>query len=131
MSRALRLTRPLAGAATVLLLAPAVAAGLNVDQPTFIDDIAPILHENCASCHQPDEIAPMSLRTYREARPWARSIARAVENKDMPPWDADPGYGPWANDMSLSDDEIAAITRGAGNRAPRGDGDEPVYEKPE
>ena len=131
MDRAPRLIRLAAASAAVLLLAPTIAAGVNVDQPTFVDDVAPILHENCASCHQPEEIAPMSLRTYREARPWARSIARAVENRDMPPWDADPGYGPWANDISLSDDEIAAITRWAANGAPRGDGEEPVYEEPE
>ena len=72
----------------------------------------------------------MSLRTYREVRPWARSIARAVENRDMPPWDADPGYGPFTNDISLSDAEIEAITNWAGSGAPRGDGDEPVYEPP-
>jgi mono/diheme cytochrome c family protein len=131
MTRASRLIRAATAAATALLLAPALAAGLNLDQPTFVDDVAPILHANCASCHQPDEIGPMSLRTYREARPWARSIARAVENRDMPPWDADPGYGPFKNDISLSDDEIAAITRWAANGAPRGEGDEPVYRKPE
>ena len=100
MNRASRLIRAATAAATALLLTPALAAGLNLDQPTFVDDVAPILHANCASCHQPDEIGPMSLRTYREARPWARSIARAVENRDMPPWDADPGYGPWARTTS-------------------------------
>ena len=93
------------------LLGPGGLPGLNPDQPTFVDDIAPILHENCASCHQPDEIGPMALRTYREVRPWARSIARAVENHDMPPWDADPGYGPWKNDISLEGDQISAILR--------------------
>ena len=60
------------------LLVPAVFHGLNPDQPIFVDDIAPILHENCASCHQPGEIGPMALRTYSEIRPWARSIARAI-----------------------------------------------------
>ncbi len=122
--------RPIALTTAAFLLVPMVAAGLNVDQPTFVDDIAPILHENCASCHRPGEIAPMSLRTYREARPWARSIARAVENRDMPPWDADPGYGPFSNDISLSDAEIQAITRWTASGAPRGEGEEPVYEPP-
>ncbi len=116
---------------TIILLAPAVAAGQNLDRPTFVDDVAPILHANCVSCHQPGETGPMSLRTYREVRPWARSIARAVENRDMPPWDADPGYGPWLNDISLSEDEIAAIVRWAANGAPRGEGDEPVHERSE
>ncbi len=113
-----------------LLALPATGLALNVDQPTFVDDIAPILHENCASCHQPDEIAPMSLLNYREVRPWARSIARAVENRDMPPWDADPGYGPWVNDASLSDDEVTAITRWVSAGAPRGEGEEPAWTPP-
>ncbi len=131
MKLATRVAGLAAVTATTLLLAPAAAAGLNVDQPTFVDDVAPILHANCVSCHQPGEIGPMSLRTYREVRPWARSIARAVENRDMPPRDADPGYGPWLNDISLSDDEIAAIARWAANGAPRGEGDEPVPVRPE
>ena len=131
MHQTTRLIRLAASSVAVLLLAPPGAVGLNVAQPTFVEDVAPILHANCVSCHQPDEIGPMSLRTYREVRPWARSIARAVENRDMPPWDADPGYGPWLNDISLNDDEIAAITRWAANGAPRGEGDEPVHERPE
>ncbi|MCY3972164.1 MAG: cytochrome c [Acidobacteria bacterium] len=131
MHQTTRLIRLAASSVAVLLLAPDGPVGLNVAQPTFVEDVAPILHANCVSCHQPDEIGPMSLRTYREVRPWARSIARAVENRDMPPWDADPGYGPWLNDISLNDDEIAAITRWAANGAPRGEGDEPVYEQPE
>ena len=131
MTQASHVIRLAAATATILLWASAVAAGPNLDQPTFVDDVAPILHANCVSCHQPDEIGPMSLRTYREVRPWARSIARAVENRDMPPWDADPGYGPWSNDISLNDDEIAAIIRWAANGAPRGEGDEPVVEQPE
>ena len=113
------------------LLVPAVFHGLNPDQPTFVDDIAPILHENCASCHQPGEIGPMALRTYGEVRPWARSIARAVESRDMPPWDADPGYGPWKNDVSLEEDQISAILRWVSSGAPRGDGEEPLFESEE
>ena len=127
-----RIPRRVVAATTIafgLLLLPATGLALNLDQPTFNGDIAPILHENCASCHQPGEMGPMPLRTYREVRPWARSVARAVENGDMPPWDADPGYGPWANDISLSDDEIAAIKRWVASGAPRGEGDEPVFEQ--
>ena len=120
MNRNHLLRRASTVAAAAVLAIPVASPGLNLDQPTFVDDIAPILHENCASCHRPDEIAPMSLRTYGEVRPWARSIARAVENRDMPPWDADPGYGPWANDISLSDDEIAAITQWVSTGAPSG-----------
>ncbi len=111
-----------------LVALPATLRALDAEQPTFVDDIAPILHGNCTSCHQPGEIGPMALRTYSEVRPWARSIARAVENRDMPPWDADPGYGPFVNDISLSDEEIATILGWVSSGAPRGDGDEAVYE---
>ncbi len=79
MNLAPRVARVAGATVTMLLLAPAIAAGPSVDQPTFVDDMAPILHANCVSCHQPGEIGPMSLRTYREVRPWARSIARAVD----------------------------------------------------
>lgn len=97
----------------------------NLDQPTFVDDVAPLLFENCAGCHRPNDIAPMSLRSYDEVRPWAKSIARVVAEREMPPWDADPGYGPWANDKSLSDEAIDTITRWVAAGAPRGAGDAP------
>ena len=61
----------------------------------------------------------MALRTYVEVRPWARSIARAVENRDMPPWDADPGYGPWKNEISLEEDQVTAILRWVSSGTPR------------
>ena len=90
----------LAGAAA-LLASPISAAAADVEQPTYVEHIAPLLHANCVSCHRPGEIAPMSLRTYDEVRPWARSIGKSVRQRDMPPWDADEGYGPFTNDTSL------------------------------
>ena len=60
--------------------------------PMFSKDIAPIFYKNCASCHQPNSIAPMSLLDFASARPYARSIQRAVEARTMPPWLADPKY---------------------------------------
>ncbi|HET9833725.1 MAG TPA: cytochrome c, partial [Vicinamibacterales bacterium] len=54
--------------------------------PTFTRDVLPILQKNCQSCHRPGQIAPMSLVTYDEARPWARSIKNKVESRQMPPW---------------------------------------------
>ena len=72
----------------------------------------------------------MALRTYDEVRPWAKSIAKAVANRDMPPWDADPGFGPFTNDISLSEEEIELVTKWVENGAPRGDGTEPAYEHP-
>ena len=56
---------------------------------TFTKDVLPILQENCQSCHRPGQIAPMSLLTYKDARPWAKAIKTAVATRKMPPWFAD------------------------------------------
>src|SRR5882757_7132329 len=79
---------------------PAVAA-----EVTFTHDVAPILYQHCVACHHPNDIAPMSLLTYREARPWAAAIKQAVVTGKMPPWKADPAHGKWSNDARLSDSE--------------------------
>src|ERR1700674_3879991 len=91
----------------VLTAAPRVATPNAV--PTFSKDVAPIFYKNCASCHQPNSVAPMSLLDFKAARPYARSIRRAVETRTMPPWFADPEYGHFQNDSRLSDREIATI----------------------
>src|SRR5687767_13067699 len=62
-------------------------------QVTFTKDVAPIFQEKCEACHRPESIAPMSLRTYEEARPWARSIRARVESREMPPWHIDKTVG--------------------------------------
>ena len=61
--------------------------------PTFTKDVAPIFYRYCTACHRPGEIAPMSLLSYAEARPWAKSIKAQVLAGAMPPWHADPRYG--------------------------------------
>src|SRR5262249_49145203 len=66
--------------------------------PTFTKDVPPILYKNCTNCHRPGEIAPMSLLTYKDARPWAKSIGTRVAAGTMPPWHADPAYGHFLND---------------------------------
>src|SRR5262245_15667784 len=66
--------------------APATEPG----QPTFTRDVAPIFFRHCTTCHRPGQIAPMSLLTYQEARPWARAILNKVLTGEMPPWHADP-----------------------------------------
>ena len=57
--------------------------------PTFNQNVLPILQKNCQSCHRPGEIAPMSLISYQDARPWAKAIKAAVATKKMPPWFAE------------------------------------------
>lgn len=76
---------------------------------TFTKDIAPIIYKNCTSCHRQGEIAPMSLATYKEIRPWAKAIREKVVTREMPPWHPDPGYGHWANDRRMSQKEIDSI----------------------
>ncbi len=88
---------------------------------TFTKDVLPILQKNCQSCHRPGQIAPMSLLTYQDARPWARSMKSKVESRQMPPWFADPQYGRFANDRSLAQGDIEIISKWADAGAPQGD----------
>ena len=76
---------------------------------TYSKDVAPILFENCVYCHRPGEIAPFSMTTYRETRPWVAAIRKAVTNRRMPPWLADPHYGSFANDRLLGDKDLKTI----------------------
>src|SRR5579864_9474455 len=76
---------------------------------TYNRDVASILYKNCVVCHRPNDIAPMSLMTYKDTRPWARAIREAVVQRKMPPWHTDPKVGDFINDPRLSDQEIATI----------------------
>jgi hypothetical protein len=76
---------------------------------TFYKDVLPILQNNCQSCHRAGEVAPMSLMTYEEARPWAIAMKMAVLTKKMPPWYADPQYGHFANERKLTAQEIRTL----------------------
>jgi hypothetical protein len=88
---------------------------------TFSRDVAPIFFKRCAECHRPGESAPMSLLTYKDARPWIRSIREKVVNRDMPPWHADPRSGSFANDRRLTDAEIDTIATWVDGQALEGD----------
>ena len=95
---------------------PAAAAA----SPTFDKDVAPIFYKNCTNCHRPGEIAPMSLLTYKDARPWAKSIATNVSKGAMPPWHADPSHGEFLNDRRLSPAERDTIVKWVNAGAPEG-----------
>jgi hypothetical protein len=101
----------------------AVAANLANNTPTFTKDIAPILQEKCQNCHRTGSMAPMSLVTYEETRPWAKSIKERVVTRNMPPWHLDKTVGiqHFQNDMSLADGQIAVIARWVDGGAPLGD----------
>jgi hypothetical protein len=76
---------------------------------TFSKDVAPIIQKNCQVCHRPGEIAPMSFMSYKEVRPWAKSIREKVVTREMPPWFADPKQGEFSNDCRLSQKDIDTI----------------------
>src|SRR5262245_8190813 len=90
---------------------PAIKAGEKnlPKQITFTKDVAPIFFNNCAQCHKPDDIGPFSVLSYKEVRPWAKSIKEKVVRREMPPWHADPHYGKFENESRLSQAEIDAI----------------------
>jgi hypothetical protein len=98
---------------------PSIAAQTH-EAPTFSGDVAPIFYNRCVSCHRPGEVAPMSLITFADVRPWAAAIRNRVLERAMPPWHADRRYGTFRNDTSLSEDEIDTIVRWVAAGAPEG-----------
>jgi hypothetical protein len=115
--------------ATLLGASPLAAAETTQSGATFYRDVLPILQANCQTCHRPGEVAPMSLLTYEQARPWAKAIQKAVVTKQMPPWFADPAYGHFANDKRLSTKQIEIINAWVDAGAPAGneaDGPKPL-----
>jgi hypothetical protein len=121
---------PLVIAAALVILGAAIITGSERSEqdasksakevPTFSKDVAPILYRNCAGCHRPGEIAPMSLLTYADARPWAKSIRDETADGTMPPWHADPRHGRFANDRSLTAADRDMLARWANGGAPEG-----------
>jgi hypothetical protein len=113
----------LALGAFVALPSPSRAAELTARQVTFTKDVAPILQEKCQDCHRKGSMAPMSLVTYEETRPWAKDIRQRVITRNMPPWHIDKTVGiqKFQNDISLSDQQISTIVRWVDEGAPQGD----------
>jgi hypothetical protein len=106
------------GLAASALASPAAVHAQGA--PTFSKDVAPILYRECTSCHRPGEIAPMSLLSYAEARPYARAIATQVSRGTMPPWHADPAHGEFKNARRLTPSEKQTILDWVGAGAPEG-----------
>jgi len=104
-----------------LMLVAVSANGPSKTTVTFTKDVAPILYSRCIECHRAGEIAPMSLMSYQETRPWAKSIKQRVVERSMPPWSADPHYGKFSNDPSLSQKEIDTIVAWVDAGSPKGD----------
>ena len=97
-----------AAALGALLLIPCANAAETTGAPvTFTRDVARILQEKCQECHREGTAAPMSLLTYEQVRPWAKSIRQRVITRNMPPWHLDKTVGiqRFQNDRSLTDDQ--------------------------
>lgn len=120
MKRLIGIASMTLGAVGAVMLLPSNAVAQ--ESPTYTKDVAPVFREKCEVCHRPGYIAPMSLQTYEEVRPWARSIKNRVEARQMPPWHIDKSVGiqDFKNDRSLSNDEIAMVAQWVDNGAPRG-----------
>src|SRR6476659_1992382 len=114
----------LSAAALVVLVSFAqISNAQSANSVTFTKDIAPIVQEKCQACHRADSMAPMSLVTYEEARPWAKAIRERVITRSMPPWHINQTVGiqEFKNDRSLSDAQIATIVKWVDAGAPKGD----------
>ena len=101
---------------------PAPTPAPHAGSVTFATDVAPIFQRSCQSCHRPGTVAPMSLLTYEDARPWAAAIKAKVASRQMPPWHVvrNVGIEKYKNDPSLTDQEIATIVRWVDSGAPLG-----------
>ncbi|MCI0388955.1 MAG: cytochrome c [Acidobacteria bacterium] len=88
---------------------------------TFTKDVAPIFFKQCAECHREGEIAPFSALSYKDVRPWAKSIREKVVSREMPPWHADPKHGEWLNDRRLTQQQMDTIIAWVDGGAKEGD----------
>ena len=111
-------------AVSAVLVCSGIAVAADAPkQVTFSKDVAPIFQAKCQECHQPNSIAPMSLITFQDARPWARAIKDRVASRQMPPWHIDRSVGvqKFKNDMSLSDEQVDTIVNWVDQGAQQGD----------
>ena len=111
------------GGAVAIMAAMAIGVGTAAQRnteatPTFNKDVAPIIFNNCVACHQPRQIAPMVLTSYKEVRPWARAIKNKVTSGEMPPWMADPRFGEFRNDRQLTPEQVRTIVAWVDGGAP-------------
>ena len=118
--RSLLVALTLVSSGAALLAAGAQQGSGGAATLTFSKDVAPIVFTKCASCHRPGEVAPMSLTSFKEVRPWAGAIREKVASRVMPPWHADRAYGTFRNNPSLSQAEIDTIVNWVSAGAPEG-----------
>jgi hypothetical protein len=115
---------PLVGVCSIVVSAASFgprAGSVRIADPTFAEDVAPIVYRNCTSCHRPDGLAPFSLLDYESAAPKAGKIKSMVRSGQMPPWQAVGPRGVFRNDRRLTDEEKAIIIRWVDSGAKPGD----------
>jgi hypothetical protein len=121
MRAVLRFVQVFGSAAIALAwLTASASTPTAASSPTFSRDIAPILFKSCVECHRRSGMAPMSLMTYDDVRPWARAVRTKVSSREMPPWGADPAIGKFANDISLTQSQIDTIAAWVDAGSPEG-----------
>jgi mono/diheme cytochrome c family protein len=118
LSAAISVGAAIALAAGVFLVAPSHAAA---GSPTFTETIAPIVYQNCTVCHRPGQAAPFSLISYDDVKKRATQIAAVTKSRYMPPWHAEHGYGEFADERRLTDEQIATIAQWVKQGLPEGD----------
>src|SRR5215216_1164751 len=97
------------------------AGGSFALTPTFTKDVAPLIFQNCASCHRPGEVAPFSLLTYSDVKKKAKQVVRVTSERIMPPWKAEKGFGEFLNERHLTTQQIALLKEWFDAGAPEGD----------
>ena len=103
-----------------------LAASASADEISYADDVAPILADNCVTCHRAGGIGPWAMTDYNMVRGFAPMIREVIRTKRMPPWHADPQHGRFSNDRSLSAEEIRTLVHWVEAGAPRGEGADPL-----
>jgi len=102
-------------------------AAKSDDAPvSYAKDIAPLLQQKCVGCHSPGNIGPFAMSSHKKVKGWSEMIREVVLARRMPPWHADPHYGKFSNDRSLTPDETGRLLRWIEQDCPRGDGEDPL-----
>src|SRR6185369_2492569 len=101
--------------------------GAAADKPiSYATQVAPILQAKCVGCHSPGNLGPFAMSSYKQVKGWSGMIREVLLERRMPPWHADPHYGKFANDRSLTGAEARTLMRWIDQDCPRGDGEDPL-----
>jgi hypothetical protein len=93
---------------------------------SYSEQVAPILIKSCIACHSEGQIGPFTFTDYASVKRWTAMMEEVLLDRRMPPWDADSHYGSFANDLSLSSEELATLLTWIKQGAPRGEGEDPL-----